>query len=294
MTEPLRRSANCLDAETLAALVDGRLEATSRERAQAHLTTCAGCYEAFVEVGQLEQELESVTTNRDARSPGSWWKSRAVWYGALGAVAASVIGTIVLRPSGDSPEVRLNIAIHDLAAVTVKSRLTEGRLSGPFDWAPIPSASRATDQSLPVDLEVQARRLQVLAPTLPPTQREHALGLALLAQGDIDAAIQHLTLAVTVSDGDPRMLVDLSAALLERWRQKGNRNDAQNAKNRAEAAFAQNPANAEAAFNVALAAESLGLKDEAIKAWTRCAALYPTSKWAAEARARAQALAGKN
>ena len=315
MTEPLRRSATCLDAETLAALIDGRLEPIDRDQAQVHLTTCGDCYEAFVEAGQLAEKASHagaiaavkglprswevlsrwVRRLQGGQATGSPWKRRVVWYGAPAAIAAAVIAVMVVRPFSKSPEAQLDIVINDLAAAATSHRLTEGRLSGPFAWAPIPSVTRASGaDSLPVDIEVQARRLQVLAPSLPPAQREHALGIALLAQGDIDGAVMHLTAAVDISDGNPRALVDLSAALLERWRQRGHRADAQNAKNRAEAALSQNPANAEAAFNVALAAESLGLKDEAIKAWSRCASLYPTSKWALEARARTAALARKD
>lgn len=288
MSERLRRTPNCLDAETLAALIDGRLEPISRERTQAHLNECADCHEAFVESARLDRELDE---HHGQQTSGSLWKRRGVWYGALGAVAAAVVAAVIVRPLSSSPERELDSAIQQLAVAAAKDRLTEGRLSGPFDWAPIPAEMRSPGRvSRQPDVEVQARRLQLLAPTLPIALRSRAMGMALLAQGDLDGAIEQLNIAVTVSDADPRALVDLSAALLERWRQRSDRSDAQNAKNRAEAALAQNPANAEAAFNVALAAEALGLKDEAIKAWVRCASLYPTSKWAAEARARALAL----
>jgi tetratricopeptide (TPR) repeat protein len=139
------------------------------------------------------------------------------------------------------------------------------------------------------DVELQARRLQELARTFPRALAAQANGTALLALGDPDGAIQVLQSAADVDD--PRVHIDLSAALLERWRQHGDRNAAEAAKRAAEMVLARDPSNAQAVFNLALAAEALGQRDEAIKAWSRYASLDPSSKWAAEARARAKTLA---
>lgn len=60
---------SCLEPEVLAALVDGGLDETERREATAHLSRCEDCYESFVEVVRITEELALEDLPADERNP---------------------------------------------------------------------------------------------------------------------------------------------------------------------------------------------------------------------------------
>lgn len=287
MSDRRRHPATCLDAERLAAFLDGRLDRAARSNAETHLAECGDCREALVELTRLSGEL---TDERERTTRPSWWMQPRFWYTTVGAVAAAVIAVVFVRPLFPGDAGRLDAAVGALASATATSRFTEGRLSGPFVWGPLPSVKRGADSgTASTDVELQARKLQALASTLPAPMAARASGLASLALGDVDGAIRALQAATDA--GDAHADIDLSAAFVERWRRRGDRTDAQSAKAHAERAIARDGRDAAATFNLAVADEALGMKEEAVRAWTRYLALDVNSSWAAEARARIKVLA---
>lgn len=75
-----------LTAGTVAAYVDGRLDAASRVAAESHLAACAGCRAELMEVSALVDRAP-------ARLPGA---PRALWVGAVSVAAAAVLLVAVL------------------------------------------------------------------------------------------------------------------------------------------------------------------------------------------------------
>jgi hypothetical protein len=270
----------------MAALIDGRLDDANRQRAQAHLADCEECHDAFVETLHLARE---VAEDRHAVQRPRLWQQPRFFYGAIGAAAAVLVAFVLVRPLLPTDADRLDDAVKALAAATGTSRLTEGRLSGPFEWGPTRSTNRGVSTTVSPELALQARKLQDLAQTLPAAMGMRASGLGLLALGDLNGAIEALQHAARADDIHAE--IDLSAALLERWRERGDLNDAKAAKAHAERAMARGARSIEACFNFAVAAEALGLKEEAAAAWVRYSSLErPTSTWLPEARARAKAV----
>ncbi|HEV8434130.1 MAG TPA: CHAT domain-containing protein [Thermoanaerobaculia bacterium] len=99
-----------------------------------------------------------------------------------------------------------------------------------------------------------------------------------------------ITTLQIASRHDARALTDLSAAYYVRAQRDNRPSDLLRALNAAEEAAAVRPVPPGAHFNQGLILESLGLKKQAIDAWTRAAA-DEKGDWAREARARRDALA---
>ena len=114
--------------------------------------------------------------------------------------------------------------------------------------------------------------------------------MAYLLIGSADEAREALERARAAAPDDPRVLSDLSAALLARSGAAEDTWDAVRALNHAERAWRLAPAMPEAAFNVALARERLHLRSEARKAWLAVEQLQPGTPWAAEAASHSAAL----
>jgi CHAT domain-containing protein len=105
-----------------------------------------------------------------------------------------------------------------------------------------------------------------------------------------DSAIARLSRALLLSPGGVPLLVDLSGAHLVRAERTQNPRDLLAGLDYAmEAADAQ-PRNTAARFNTALAAQTLGLDEQADIAWTEYLRIDSTSKLAGEARERRRSL----
>lgn len=101
-------SAECLDAETLSAWVDGGLEGPSLQRAEAHMANCARCQALMATlVGSADEPVPATAGGDVAARP--WWSFDVRWLMPLAGAATAVLLWMVvpdrdpgLRPSTET------------------------------------------------------------------------------------------------------------------------------------------------------------------------------------------------
>jgi len=286
----LPRAPEHLDAESLAAFVDGRVSAEERAAMEAHLAGCEDCYEALVEVTRTLEDVAGpvatapvVSLQAPAIAPPRRWNRTAVAILATAAVLILAVGFWwARRPTP------LQTALVALADAPRDARFSPGRLSVDREWKPVAPLLRGPGGDA-VSLEVRSAALAVANLTAADRTGAalHARGLALLAMGDLDAAIDALERAAATEGADPATTrADLSAARLARFRQAGNPADAQRALEDADLALRANPRAAPALFNRAAALDALGDREKSTAAWQAFLDADPSSPWSAEARRR--------
>ena len=278
--------------ETLAAFIDGRLDAETRAKVIAHMTTCAECYSVFLSA----TEMPSRAAARDV------WRPRRAWIAVAAAtIAAGIACAFLITP------VRDRILHHEdgmaaLANAAPAQRTITGRISGfPYQSpAPVMRGSKFDPLQNPANasLLTAAAGVQRSVAARRTAANLHASGVANLLLGNNDVAIDTLheallaeteersvTAAVAESDDVP-LLNDLSAALANRAiARRRPIPDAVEAVRCAERAWriGRTP---EAAWNRAVAVEALNGRGHAMTAWHDYLAIDATSSWAAEARKR--------
>jgi CHAT domain-containing protein len=119
----------------------------------------------------------------------------------------------------------------------------------------------------------------------------HAVALIDLAWADpegnlVDRSISYLQTAARLAPQDASVLADLAAAHLVRAQGRQNSRDLLASLEAAAGAVLLEPRHPAALFNRALAAEALGLDEQAGESWMAYLAVDSTTEWAAEARAR--------
>ncbi|HZP48958.1 MAG TPA: zf-HC2 domain-containing protein [Vicinamibacterales bacterium] len=282
----------CPDLETIAAYLDGRLDARERSVVAAHLVECADCYFLFRESAQTRVDAEAT----DAKPPAAtrpararrWWPAVA---GAL-ATAAAVwigVGTGALNVwRAAQPE------LSALVAAVGTDRTVEGRLTGGFAYGPLRRAVRGAGDATTVspDVRIVAAHIEKDAGTSHTQEAMRTLGIAHLVVGDIERAVTTLEAAANEPTADAATFSDLAAAYLARGAARGGTRDAVAAVTAAERAIGLNPTLAEASFNRADALERAGRPEEALAAWEAFLRIDATSGWADEARQHARALRG--
>ena len=283
MTVPRQRGPECLDPETLAAFIDGRLDAGSRARHEAHISGCEDCYEALVETTKTLGVLAG-DTRRGAKAPTSGRPSRWRYLGGL-AAAAVVVLAISVAP-GLIRRQQVDRAMRDLVAAVGTNRFTEARLSDDFAWGPRPGTVRAVAPAdLPAQVLAATARLRSLTDGTDESEMLWARGVSSVVTGDMTEAIQQLERAVAMKPTNARFLTDLSAALLEQYKRDRVMVDVVAARTAAEAALLLRPGSPPALFNRALAVEALQGRDASRTAWEAYLSEDHSSGWADEARA---------
>jgi len=273
VTDGRHPTSGCVDAETLAAFMDGRLSADERAAVERHLAECEDCYEVWMEARAAQQ---------DAESTAHVVKSRRPWLAGGALVAAALLAAVwlwpVLRPQ--DPAVA---ALDDLVRTVGTTRFSEARLSADFAWGETPSATRGTTPNLPVPIHQAA----LTASTLPDTQQTsfayRVAAAGHLIMGRHDAAVEALESAVTLDPSDGLVQLDLGAALLERFRHRQVPSDAAWALEATEHALTLLGPHTAARFNRALALEATGRLEDAVTAWDAYLELDASSSWAIEA-----------
>ncbi len=267
--------------ETLAAFIDGRVDAETRARVIEHMAACSECYSVFI--GATEMPAAAVTDGSNVLP------FRRVRYAiASAAIAAAAAIGFFITPAGQRLYSPAGLAA--LAAAAPASRAFAGRISGfPYrQMAPVsrgaasdPSRDPANHQLLDVTAKVQQNVTKS-----PTVENLHALGVSYLLLGDANGAVDTLRAAVEKSGGrDAAILSDLSAALSSRAAQTRNTADAEQAVVAANRAWSLSRS-PETAWNRAVAIETLSGSAAAQSAWRDYLALDSTSDWAREARAR--------
>lgn len=102
----------------------------------------------------------------------------------------------------------------------------------------------------------------------------------------LDRSISHLETVARLTERSAAVLADLSAAYLLRAERRQEPMDLHRAMEMAERALEIEPDQRVALFNLALAAERVGLRDQAARGWAAYLDVDGTSAWAGEARAR--------
>lgn len=277
----------CVEPQALAAYIDGRLEGDERAAVEAHLAGCEGCYEVFAESVQIGADLDA-----DARVQAESRRSRT-WWVASGLVAASLATIVWQDPAWLRRRSAVDQAMHEFIGAVGTDRFAAARLSDDFAWAPPPTSMRGSGNgALAIPAQQAGLKLRALAESQRTAATLRGAGVALLAEGRIDDAVAALEESVRLQPETSFARIDLSAALLERWRRTNDAGDAVRALD--EAARARQLANAPhaALFNHALALEAMGMANEARKAWRAYLEVDAASKWADEARQRLEALPG--
>jgi len=267
-----------VDAETLAAFIDGRLEPRERAAVEAHLAECADCYEVWMEAAHVDPVLNIRGLERRPLALGRWLV-------ITGSVAASLLIAVWFGPRLLQRDDPVTVATNQLVSAVGDGRFTEARLSAPFAHGPKPSPVRgpASSPASPTVRQVALTLQQLALETeSPATLRGAALGL--LATGDVDAAIDSLSEAAQLAPERGDVQGDLSAALFERWRLRGSTADAARALDAAQRALVLVPDSLSAIFNAALAHEALSQREDAVRMWERYLKSDSTSPWAGEAR----------
>jgi hypothetical protein len=278
--------------ETLAAFIDGRLDAETRAKVIAHMTTCSECYSVFLSA----TELPSHAAARDA------WRPRRAWIAvAASTVAAGIACAFLITPIRDRILHRED-GMAALRKAAPLQRTIAGRISGfPYQApAPVMRGSRSDPLQNPANasLLTAAAGVQRSEAARRTAANLHASGVANLLLGNNEAAIDTLheallaetgqrtvPAAITESD-DVALLNDLSAALSNRAIDKRRPiPDAVEAVRCADRAW-RIDRTPEAAWNRAVAVEALNGRGHAMTAWHDYLAIDETSPWAAEARKR--------
>jgi tetratricopeptide (TPR) repeat protein len=274
---------NCIDAETLAALVDGRLSATERAQVEAHLSTCDECREALVDVGAFARQIQPSgfpALTRAARAQ-SWRTGGIVGLAALITLVVGISLWMKARSGGNRW-----VELTELVATTGPTRPFAGRLVGGFPWAPAASAVRSgeTDAAaLPPDARIAIAHAEQALASRRSVATLSAYGAAEAIGGNLDESVRAFDECTALDPQSADWWSDLSAALLARSHHSGHAEDAARALEAADTALKNDPNLVEAQFNKALALEALQVKDQAAAAWRQYLTLDSTSPWSKEA-----------
>jgi tetratricopeptide (TPR) repeat protein len=263
--------------ETLAAFVDDRLDAARRAEVIRHLTGCAECRDVAAAASELRAD----------EGAGRVVQGR---FGVrvLGATAAALAAAVVLVVFLADPFARAGIGELVEASDSLQYRRAHGRISGGFPYKPPRPAMRSGAEET---FDARERKLWEAAGRIQNSEPPdfHARGVVQLLLGNSAAAADALERAHEQSPDDAQVATDLAAALIARGRERRSRADLERALALSERT-ASGGQNAEAAWNRALALESLERTDEARRAWDDYLRLDPNGPWASEARGRRDAL----
>jgi len=179
-----------------------------------------------------------------------------------------------------------------------RRRALEARLAGGFPYAAPSSAVRGGSvASGDFSLLAAAGQIQKRADADPTPDNVHAFGVAQLLLGRHDAAVAQLEAACAATPGVAAFYADLSAAYIARAhaRNRGTGlEDLTRAVDAAERALEVAPPLNEARFNLALALDGLGLRGDAMAAWSTYLQADTASGWSSDAKAHLDAVGGGN
>jgi tetratricopeptide (TPR) repeat protein len=284
----------CLDDDTLAAFVDGRLSPDERAQVESHVAECDDCYTLLAEVlhtaDDLEAELPNTSNQRapsaasvinlpTAAEPAVQQRKALVAAGVFLALAASAI-LFLSRPADP---------LAPMVEIVGAERLTIARPTGGFAFGPVRSPLRSGNAPERLDVQAEETRLREKAER-GTTSDVHAYGVAQLVAGRTAAAIRTLEAAAAAAPNVASYHADAGAAYLTRYFEQRDARDAATALASLDRAIALDRSCREALFNRALLLGALGRPAEAIDNWSRYLAVDGDSPWAAEARRQRDAL----
>ena len=240
------------ESEDLAAFVDGKLGGAALAAVTEHLLGCEECRAIAGEAARFRLEGSE---RRSKPGGGRWWMMLA---------AAAVASVLFIFPRSDDA----------LTGLQSDHRSWQGRIVG-FDYAPfrVSRSAPSTDYrryATAAKLEERLKQDRTAA-------NLHKFGVAELALGKPREAVALFEEALALAPRDAAILSDLSAAELASG-------DAWAAGEHAAQALEIDGRHQPAAYNAALALQTLSNRQAAIAAWQNYLALDGESEWAAEAR----------
>jgi len=300
-----------LDAETLAAYLDGRLAPEERARVESELAASSEAYEWLVSVLRAAAHTEAERADEgsgNAARPGAdvpeatggpagpsdagtaagpsdhpprvlpFYRRRGFIAGVVTTMAAAAALVVALDVTPDwwrrlvTPE---RSGLEVLVAAVGDERYVESRFTGGFKYGPLRSATRGSGDGPTPNLALMAAagELQQESRSRPTVENLHAWGVAQVLLGYYDEGLRALNLALADAPESPAVMADLAAAHIARGDALSTARDYPRALAAAEQALARRPDLAEAAFNRALALERLGLRREALEAWQQVIAI---------------------
>jgi hypothetical protein len=297
---------------------------SERAAVEAHVATCADCYEIMSEVLHVQEEMSAERPGMDvtpdvsstpaawnpAREPrrdapvprpggetrvvrGVFGRRKAVWsvVGGVLATAAALVLVVRLQPTWWTGGVDPKLA--DLVEAVGEERTVEARLTGGFKYGPLRSPVRSGGRAGPTDnwaLLAAAGRIREEAEKDPTPENLHALGLAQVLAGQANEAIDTLSELAMRMPQSARLASDLAAAYIARAENYGAVEDNVKALQFAERATQLDPQMVEAWFNRALALKAIGSTEAVRAAWEDYLKHDSTSRWADEVRGRSRQL----
>lgn len=262
---------SCPSAEDLAAFFDGTAGAETREQIRRHVAGCDECLSLLRLAGAYEREH---TTARPAAAKRALPRIAAALL--IACIGAGAIAYLIARRA---PEREL------LAMIAASGRRTfESRVVG-LAYVPY-RAARGTDDGSDAHVDAAARAL--IEQRTASARAWHARGLALLATGRAEEAVQALNNAVT-GDDSASYRSDRAAARLTLATTNDDAAELRRALEDADRALHDDPQLLPALFNRALILDRLG-DARAAEAYARYVASDPHSQWAQEAQWRASRL----
>jgi tetratricopeptide (TPR) repeat protein len=265
-------NSSCLDAETLAAFTEGRLQGAPLAAVTQHLDACEECTRDVALAMQAVEE-ENLNVVRPRR-----WKP---WLAAVAAAVVIAVLVPAIRLFRGSPIDRL------VEASPRAARIVEPRLAGGFAWAPYHGSQRATENpsSDPARMKLTGVAGELIEQTQhdASAQAQHAAGVAMVLTQNPEEAMARLEKAAATTPSASTWS-DLAAARYATASARGRPALYPQALAACDAALRIDPKFTEALFNRALVLERMGLADAARSAWTRYLEADSSSKWADEAR----------
>ena len=124
-------SAACLDAETLAAWVDGGLDTELTARAEAHVANCAYCQTVVASMVHVSDAI-GATSSLGEPSERPWWQLNIRWLvPLLGAATAALLWMVVPQeaPRSAPPLVRSRRTPSERGRRRGRARAGPGRIA---------------------------------------------------------------------------------------------------------------------------------------------------------------------
>lgn len=283
MTAPILMT-DCPTEETLASYLDNRLDHETRRKVTEHLASCGECREIVLMATDYQENEVNVRR-------GTFGSRRiAAAATAAGLAAAAALGFFVLRPALFTPTPTLDDVIE--ASRTEPHRPSIGRLSGGFPYQKEAPTYRGSNDGDSTDASVGGKLLAIAA-TLGEAKSPdpHVVGVTwlLIAKKvtEMDEAITHLDAAYQKERGGERdaISIDLAAALIARSRWRSENRGVERALDLSNDLLKRKQI-PEAAWNRAVALQSLNRDAEAVRAWDEYLKLDPSSDWGKEAAER--------
>jgi hypothetical protein len=288
--------------ETLAAFIDGRLDARTRSRVEQHLAACDDCYALIADAAAAREAVGDAEVEPRGFATPIPDGGKLLPFRTIAAAAAIAAGLAVVY---FVPEVRELVpglrspGIHEIVALADEKRVTLTRIAAiPERREPAPTyrgggdggSDNGENQNLTLDghafeIARAAGEVAEAAQNHPSRRNLHTLGVALLLQKKPVEAVKALDEARKLGDPDADLLNDLSAAYTDRRWKKGKQADDALAVTYAERAWqlGKNPASK---WNRALALEALDRPEEAKAAWLEYLQVEKDPAWRKEAEQR--------